>query len=74
MLKVRFLNQMGNGYAETVDVEEGSTVGELFASKMPAGSSTSDYTIMVNRLPVTRTQALNEGDAVSVTPNKVTGA
>lgn len=73
MLKIMFINNDGAGFADFIDVPTGTTVAELFRSRIKHGS-TSDYLIRVNRQPCTAEQVLQEGDRVSITPTKIEGA
>ena len=50
-----------------------SPVGALFEQQLP-GRSPEDYLIRVNRQPVARDHALQEGDRVTMTPTKIQGA
>jgi hypothetical protein len=72
-MRVLFLNNAGGGFADHIDVIEGTTVEKFFSQKM-SGSSEADYLIRVNRQPVARNQVLQEGDRVSITPRKIEGA
>jgi len=72
-MKILFINNAGAGFASHIDVPEGTTAQQLFAQKLP-DCSAEDYLIRVNRLPVTAEQVLQEGDRVSMTANKITGA
>ena len=73
MKKVLFINNDGGGFADHIEIEDGTTVEKLFHQKLPEGSA-SDYLIRVNRLPVTHDQVLQDGDRVSITPTKIEGA
>ena len=72
-MKVLLLNNEGAGFADYVELEPGTTVSQLFASKLP-GRSTDDFLIRVNRQPVPADQVLIEGDRISMTPVKIQGA
>jgi hypothetical protein len=72
-MKCLFLNNEGGGFADHIDVEEGTTVAKLFAQKLP-DRSPQDFLIRVNRQPATADQVLQEGDRVSMTPTKIAGA
>jgi hypothetical protein len=47
-MKVFFLNNDGGGFADQIDVAEGTTLGKLFAQRMP-GRDAADYLIRLNR-------------------------
>lgn len=71
-MKILFINAGGGGFASTIDVPEGCTVGALFLEQV--GGDPKSYLIRANRLPTTIHQVLQEGDRVSVTPLKIEGA
>jgi len=73
MQKVLFINNNGGGFADYIDVEDNTTVGQFFARKMPSEAS-SNYLIRVNRQPVANDYALQPGDRVTFTPIKIEGA
>ncbi|HEX3313432.1 MAG TPA: hypothetical protein VHR72_01020 [Gemmataceae bacterium] len=72
-MKVFFINNQGAGFADHIEVEDGTTVSGLFAEKM-SGQKAGDYLIRVNRLPTPADQVLQPGDRVSITPLKIEGA
>ena len=72
-MRLFFVNNDGGGFADTIDVTDGLTVGGLFEQKMPSRKP-QDYLIRVNRLPAPAEQVLREGDRVSFSPTKVMGA
>ena len=72
-MKIFFLNNDGGGFADQIDVAEGTTLGQLFAQRM-GGRSPHDYLIRVNRQPAAADQVLQPGDRVSITPTKIEGA
>jgi sulfur carrier protein ThiS len=72
-MKVLYVNNDGGGFADHVEVVEGTTVEQFFAEHVPHGTP-KDYLIRVNRQPVASNQALREGDRVSFTPVKIEGA
>jgi sulfur carrier protein ThiS len=72
-MKVLFLNNNGAGFADYVEVAEGTTVEKFFSEHVPDGEP-GDYLIRVNRQPVPRSYVLQEGDRISATPTKVDGA
>ena len=73
MHKVLYVNNDGGGFADFVEIAEGTTVQQFFAERVPNGRP-QDYLIRVNRQPVAADQVLQEGDRVSVTPTKIEGA
>jgi len=72
-MQVLFINNDGGGFADYLPLEPGTTVGELFAARVPHSQS-EHYLIRVNRQPVAPDQILQEGDRVSFTPVKIEGA
>ena len=72
-MKLMFINIDGGGFADHIEVEDGTTVSLLFEEKMP-GRKPADYLIRVNRLPSTADQILQPGDRISITPTKIEGA
>jgi len=73
MIKCLYINSDGSGFADYVEVPEGTTVEQFFADRVPNGTP-QDYLIRVNRQPVAANQVLQEGDRISVTPTKIEGA
>lgn len=72
-MKIMLIANNGGGFADTIDVNDGITVSELFKKQCPNQKAT-DYLIRVNRLPAGSDQVLLPGDRLSITPTKVTGA
>ncbi len=72
-MKVLFVNNDGGGFADYVEVPEGTTVTAFFAEHMPDRKS-DDCLIRVNRQPVAQDYILQENDRVTITPVKIEGA
>ena len=72
-MKILYINANGAGFADYIDIEEGTTVVGLFEEQLPE-SQPADYLIRVNRQPTSRDYSLTEGDRVSITPVKIEGA
>jgi molybdopterin converting factor small subunit len=72
-MRVLFINNDGGGYADYVEVRDGTAVDKFFAEHLP-GRKSEDYLIRVNRQPVARDYVLQDGDRVSMTPTKIEGA
>lgn len=72
-MKILFINNDGGGFADHIDVAEGTTVEALFQQRIKSARP-EDYLIRVNRQPVAPGQVLVEGDRVSFTPTKIEGA
>ena len=70
---ITFINNDGAGFADKIEIAEGTTVENLFAARIPHGSP-QNYLIRINRLPATADQVLQDGDRVSFTPTKIEGA
>jgi sulfur carrier protein ThiS len=71
-MRILVINNNGGGFADYVEIAEGTTVQELFRQHVENGKP-SDYLIRVNRLPVPADQVLVEGDRISFTPTKIEG-
>jgi sulfur carrier protein ThiS len=73
MPKIFYVNNFGGGFADHIDVDEGTTVGQLFTQRM-RHERPSEFLIRVNRQVCPSDQVLQEGDRVSITPTKIEGA
>ena len=73
MCSILYINNDGAGFADHIEIENGTTVAKLFSQRVPHGSS-RDYLIRVNRQPAASDQVLQGGDRVSFTPVKIEGA
>ena len=71
-MKILAINNDGGGFADYVEITEGTTVQDLFRKKV-GDANPADYLIRVNRLPVPANQVLVEGDRISLTPIKIEG-
>ena len=71
--RILYINNDGAGFADHIEIEEGTTVAQLFSQRVPQGRP-SDYLIRVNRQPAAADQILQSGDRVSFTPVKIEGA
>ena len=72
-MKIFYITNTGAGFADTIELPEQTTVGQLFTQKMPT-SRPEDYLIRVNRQPAGADEVLTEGGRVSITPLKIEGA
>ena len=72
-MRILYINNQGGGFADFINVEEGTTIDKLFKEKMP-NENAADYLIRVNRQPVSRDYHLVENDRVTITPTKIDGA
>lgn len=72
-MRILYIDNDGSGFADHIDVAEGTTVEQFFTIKMQ-GRESSGYMIRVNRQPVSRDYVLQEGDRVTITPTKIQGA
>ncbi len=72
-MRILFINNHGGGFADFINVEEGTNIEKLFKQKMPHEES-ADYLIRVNRQPVAKDYILKENDRVTITPTKIDGA
>lgn len=78
---VKFLNNLGGGFADDVTIEKGESVVGFVQRQVseqlgiPTSEvDTKNYHIRVNREIVTEAQLLKAGDRVTLTPLKVQGA
>jgi sulfur carrier protein ThiS len=72
-MQVLYINNDGAGYADYVQISDGTTVDHFFKDKMP-GQKETDFLIRVNRQPVPRDYVLQENDRITITPTKISGA
>lgn len=72
-MKVLFINNLGGGFADPVETEEGTSIREFFKRNM-SGETPDNYLIRVNRQPVSVDYVLQENDRVTITPTKIEGA
>ena len=72
-MKVLLINNDGGGFADHIEIDEGTTVTQLFEQQI-GSSEPSDYLIRVNRQPCAKDQVLKQGDRITITPTKIEGA
>lgn len=72
-MRILFINNLGGGFADFINVEEGSSIEKLFKQKMSCENA-EDYLIRVNRQPVPKDYVLKDNDRVTITPTKIEGA
>ncbi len=72
-MRLLYINNDGGGYADYVQVAEGTTVDKFFNQQL-TGRQAEDYLIRVNRQPVPRDYVLQDGDRITLTPVKIEGA
>ena len=72
-MKVFVINNFGGGFANTVELPEGTTIKTLFEQTVPHARP-EDYLIRLNRGPVEASYVLQEHDRISITPRKIEGA
>ena len=72
-MRILYINNDGGGFADFIEIADGTTVECLFEDRIPRGCP-QDYLIRVNRQPVAAGHFLQEGDRVSFTPTKIEGA
>ena len=72
-MKIFVINNFGGGFADTVEIPEGTTIKTLFEQTVPHARP-EDYLIRLNRGPVAADYILQDGDRVSITPRKIEGA
>ena len=72
-MRLLYINNDGGGFADYVQVSEGTTVEQFFKDKMQ-GRKPDDFLIRVTRQPVPCEYVLKHGDRVTITPTKIEGA
>jgi len=72
-MRVLFINNHGGGFADFLDIREGTTIEQFLADKLPSHKA-DDLLIRVNRQPVAKDYVLQEGDRITATPTKIEGA
>lgn len=72
-MRILVINNDGGGFADYVDVTEGTTVQKMVSQQIHSANP-ANYLIRVNRQPVAADQVLQEGDRISITPTKIEGA
>ncbi len=72
-MRILWINNDGGGFADYVEVKQGTTVETFFKQRLP-NRAAKDFLIRVNRQPVSKDYALQEGDRVTMTPTKIEGA
>ena len=72
-MRILFVNNLGGGFADFINVEEGTSIDKLFKKKM-SNENAEDYLIRVNRQPVPKDYVLKDNDRVTITPTKIDGA
>lgn len=72
-MRVLYINNIGAGFGDHIEVPEGTTIEKFFRDHVPSGSP-QDYLVRVNRQPVAAPQILQDGDRISITPTKIEGA
>ena len=73
MFKVLFINNSGAGFADYVEVNDGTNIQSFLQEKVH-GAKPDDLLIRVNRQPVAIDYVLQLGDKISATPTKIQGA
>ena len=72
-MKIFYINNIGSGFANEIEVPEGTTLGQFFTQQMP-GHESADYLIRLNRQPAAHHEPLTPGCRISITPTKIEGA
>jgi hypothetical protein len=71
-MRILYINNDGGGFADHIDVPDGTTVRQLFDQRV--GGKSDGYLIRVNRQPASADQVLQAADRVTFTPVKIEGA
>ena len=72
-MKVRYLNNEGEGFAGVKEIEEGTTLSRFFETQTNNGEPTR-YAIRVNNDVCESSYILKEGDRITVSPKNISGA
>jgi hypothetical protein len=72
-MRILYINNDGGGFADHIEIAEGTTVEQLFHDRIPQGKP-HNYLIRVDRQPAASGDVLREGQRVSFTPTKIEGA
>jgi sulfur carrier protein ThiS len=72
-MRCLFINNIGAGFADYIEVAPGTTATQFFDKQMP-GQKPEDHLVRINRQPVAADQILQEGDRISISPVKIAGA
>lgn len=72
-MQILFISNNNGGFADHLDIDDSTTVGQFFANRMPHEAS-SNYIIRVNRQPVPNDYVLQPCDRLTITPIKIQGA
>jgi hypothetical protein len=72
-MRLFFINNDGAGFADEIEVADGTTIGQLFLDRI-RDRAASDYLIRVDRQVVPSNHVLTPGCRVSITPVKIDGA
>lgn len=72
-ISIFFVNNHGKGFADSIDIQEGTSVRELMESRMP-GHSPSNFNVKVNNTQVDADYVLQDNDRVVVSMTKIEGA
>ncbi len=72
MKNVYFINNEGGGFAEKLVIEDDVKLREVFDEFV--GGDPKNYLIRVNRTIAAEDQILNDGDRITITPQKIAGA
>ena len=73
MSRVLFINNSGAGFADYVELADGTTIKSFLQDKVH-GTKPDDLLIRVNRQPVAQDYVLQPNDRISATPVKIEGA
>jgi hypothetical protein len=73
-VRVTFINNDGAGFADLLEVEQGTTIATLLADQLGSDFDAGKYLIRVNKAPCAPDYVLVDGDRATVTPKKVDGA
>ena len=73
-MHIHLVHNKGAGYSGEKEIQNGTTIGQLFFSEIGDSARPGDFLIRVNQEEVKASRVLEDGDYVSITPTKVSGA
>lgn len=73
-MQVYLISNHQGGFADYVQIAEGTTVGSFFAERLGPMADPKSFLIRLNGGPVTPDHVLENDDRITITPTKIAGA